>query len=67
MISQKTQQNNESKSEKIIKLLEKIEKIERLERASQSKTKFFIPESSPTQGSMEVCLPLSYRQLSRIQ
>ena len=50
-----------------IKLKEKTEKAEKLEKIGQAEAKFFIPESSPTQGSAEVHLPLSYRQLSRIQ
>jgi len=68
MTSPKTQQGNKkSEAEKVIKLLEKTEKAEKLEKIGQAEAKFFIPESSPTQGSAEVHLPLSYRQLSRIQ
>lgn len=68
MISSKTQQDNkENKAEKIIKLLEKVERAEKLEKIGQAETKFFIPKSAPTKKSVEVHLPLSYRQLSRIQ
>lgn len=65
----KNQQNTikQSEAEKVIKLLEKIEEAEKLEKIGQAETKFSIPKSSPTQGSAEVNLPLSYRQLSRIQ
>jgi len=68
MISSKTQQNNKkSEAEKVIKLLEKIEKAQKLEKIGQAKAKSFMSKSSLTQGSAEVHLPLSYRQLSRIQ
>lgn len=69
MTSTKTAQqpttNNEA--EKVINLLEKIERAEKLEKIGQAETGFFTPNSSPTQGSVEVNLPLSYRQLSGIQ
>lgn len=68
MIPLTSQQNSkENQAEKTIKLLEKIEKAEKLEKIGQAKAEFSMPKSSPTQGSAEVLLPLSYRQLSRIQ
>lgn len=68
MIPLTNQQNNEkNRAEETIKLLEKIEKAEKLEKIGQAETKFSIPKFSPTQGSTEILLPLSYRQLSRIQ
>lgn len=68
MFSPKTQQNNkQGEAEKVIKLLEKIEKAEKLEKIGQAERGFSMPKSAPTQDTMEVHLPLSYRQLSRIQ
>ena len=68
MNTQEIQKNNSrSNVEKVIELLEKIERVAELEKISQSKPEFPIPESTPTQGTVEVRLPLSYRQLPRIQ
>ena len=68
MFSPKSQQNDKrDEAKKVIELLEKIEKAEKLEKIGQAEKGFVIPESAPTQGTMEVHLPLSYRQLSRIQ
>lgn len=67
MTTPKIQQNKKSEAEKVIQLLEKIERAEKLERIGQVEAKFSIPKSSPTQDSAEVNLPLSYRQLARIQ
>jgi ribosomal protein S30 len=68
MITPKIQQENKkNEAEEVIELLKKIERVEKLEKISQAEAKFAIPESSPTQGSAEVNLPLSYRQLARIQ
>lgn len=52
---------------KIVNLLDKIEKINKLNSENILDSVFTFPESSPTKGSTKVSLPLSYRQLSRIQ
>lgn len=56
-----------TKSYKVIELLDKIEKINRFDNPDFNDKNFYFPDSSPTKGSTEVSLPLSYRQLSRIQ
>lgn len=67
MDNQKVQENtHKGNAERVIELLEKIGRVENLERASKSKEEFPIPESTSTQGTIEVRLPLSYRQLPRI-
>lgn len=68
MISPQAKQNNkQSEAEKVIKLLEKLDKAEKIEKIKQKQAEFSIPQSSPTQGTIEVRLPLSYRYLSGIQ
>lgn len=61
------QSTKNDEAEKVIKLLEKLERAEKLGKIGQTEANFPMPESSPTQGSVEVNLPLSYRQTSRIQ
>lgn len=53
--------NNEEKTraEYITELLEKIERAEKIHKAAGAQTT--IPASTPTQGTIEVNLPLSYR------
>jgi len=68
MYTQKnTKKNKKTEASEVIKLLEKIEKSEKLSKIGEAKSPIFIPQSSPTQGSAEVKLPLTYRQLPRIQ
>lgn len=52
---------------RVIDLLDKIEKINKFNNKNIIDSSFTFPESSPTKGSTKVSLPLSYRQLSRIQ
>lgn len=61
------EQNVDTPSQKIIKLIDKLEKMNKLDYQEITDANFYFPESSPTKGSTKVNLPLSYRQLSRIQ
>ncbi len=62
MPHQKEQQKNRQKeTQEVLELLEKIKRIEKLEKISKPKRYYPVPMSTPTQGSTEVNLPLSYR------
>lgn len=63
--SQPSNNNEKTRAEYITELMEKIEKAEKIIKISGAET--LIPSSTPTQGTIEVNLPLSYRQLPRIQ
>lgn len=60
------QQLQNKKVGEIIKFIEKLEEKENLEKLSQKDVRASLPNSRPTQGTTEVRLPLSYRQLPRI-
>ena len=56
---------DESRVNAIIELLEKIEKAEKINKTTEAEIN--IQSSTPTQGTIEVNLPLYYRQFPGIK
>lgn len=57
--SQPSKNSEKTRVEHITELLAKIEKAEKISKTAGAETS--IPSSTPTQGTIEVNLPLSYR------
>lgn len=53
--------------ERILRLLEKMDRAEKLIRLGEKQHDFFAQELGTNQRTMEVNLPVSYRQLPTIQ
>lgn len=51
----------------ILQLLEKIEKVEKVAKLGQKNAQFLPPKWEPNQRTIEVRLPVSYRQWPTIQ